>query len=93
MLNKFGVIYFYSIKLILFVFRIRRDDKICMKTSAVHSVVATQNWIIKSSHYAINIAHQSDTALIAVQVGIHKKNTIHLFIHFNEKYFDPFFVE
>lgn len=80
-------------KLFPFVFRICRDDKICMKTSAVHSVVATQNWIVKSSHYAINIAHQSDTALIAVQVRIHKKKSIHLFIHSNDKNVDPFFVE
>lgn len=40
-----------------------------MKTSAVHSVVATQNWIVKASHYTVNVAHQSDTALIAVQVN------------------------
>lgn len=39
-----------------------------MKTSAVHQVVATQNWIIKSSHFTLNVAHQSDTALIAVKV-------------------------
>lgn len=46
------------------------DDKICMKTSAVHSVVATANWIMKVSHYTVNIAHQSDTALIAIRVGL-----------------------
>lgn len=40
-----------------------------MRTSAVHSVVATQNWIIKVSNYNVNIAHQSDTALIAIQVS------------------------
>lgn len=39
-----------------------------MKTSAVHSVIATQNWIIKVSHFTVNVAHQSDTALIAVKV-------------------------
>lgn len=49
-----------------------------MKTSAVHSVVATQNWIMKVSHYTVNIAHQSDTALIAIQVI--KENLIKLFI-------------
>lgn len=42
-----------------------------MKTSAVHSVVATENWIIKVSNYNVNLAHQSDTALIAIQVSIH----------------------
>lgn len=44
------------------------DDKIMMKTSAVHSLIATQNWIIKVSNYSLNIVHQSDTALIAIQV-------------------------
>lgn len=39
-----------------------------MRTSAVHQVVATQNWIIKVSHFTVNVAHQSDTALIAVKV-------------------------
>lgn len=41
-----------------------------MKTSAIHCVVATQNWVIKVSHYTVNFAHQSDTALIAIQVGV-----------------------
>lgn len=45
-----------------------RNDKIMMKTSAVHSLIATQNWIIKVSSYSLNIVHQSDTALIAIQV-------------------------
>lgn len=39
-----------------------------MKTSAIHAVVATQNWIMKASNYSLNIAYQSDTALIAIQV-------------------------
>lgn len=39
-----------------------------MKTSAIHAIVATQNWVIKRSNYAVSFAHQSDTALIAVQV-------------------------
>lgn len=42
-----------------------------MTTSAVHSIVATQNWIIKTSNYKVNVAHQSDTALIAIQVLLH----------------------
>ncbi|XP_055315677.1 E3 ubiquitin-protein ligase TM129 [Sitodiplosis mosellana] len=49
----------------------RRDDKICMKTSAVHSVVATANWIMKVGHYSVNCAHQSDTALIAIRSDSH----------------------
>lgn len=46
-----------------------RDDKITMQTSAIHCVVATQNWVIKISNYKVNFAHQSDTALIAVKVS------------------------
>lgn len=41
-----------------------------MRTSAIHSVVATQNWVMKVSNYWVNIAYQSDTALIAIQVRI-----------------------
>lgn len=48
------------------------DNKMMMKTSAVHSLIATQNWIIKVSSYSLNIVHQSDTALIAIQVHIQK---------------------
>lgn len=40
-----------------------------MQTSPIHSVSATQNWIIKAAHYNVYYAHQSDTALIAVQVN------------------------
>lgn len=39
-----------------------------MQTSPIHFVAATQNWIIKAVHYNVYFAHQSDTALIAVQV-------------------------
>lgn len=39
-----------------------------MQTSPIHFVAATQNWIVKAAHYNVYFAHQSDTALIAVQV-------------------------
>lgn len=56
-----------------------------MKTSAVHSVVATQNWIIRTSNYKVNIAHQSDTALIAVRVKLNSFNIFELnYNHGNE---------
>lgn len=49
---------------------LRRNDKITMQTSPIHFVAATQNWIVKAVHYNVYFAHQSDTALIAVQVMI-----------------------
>lgn len=37
----------------------------------MHSVIATENWIIKVGSYHVQLAHQSDTALIAVHVSCH----------------------
>ncbi|XP_031616651.1 E3 ubiquitin-protein ligase TM129 [Contarinia nasturtii] len=54
----------------------RRDNKLCMKTSAIHSVVATANWIMKVSYYSVSVAHQSDTALIAIRSDSHDLSEI-----------------
>lgn len=45
-----------------------RNDKITLQPSPIHFVAATQNWIVKTVHYNVYFAYQSDTALIAVQV-------------------------
>lgn len=45
-----------------------RQDKLMCRVNAITTVIATENWIIKTSPYFIHIAHQSDTALIAVKV-------------------------
>ena len=39
-------------------------------------MIATQNWVIKTSHYIVNFAHQSDTALIAIQSDSHDINEV-----------------
>lgn len=48
-----------------------RDTKNISQTSSIATVIATENWILKSTPYRLQIAHQSDTALIAVKVCIH----------------------
>lgn len=45
-----------------------RDTKNISQTSSIATVIATENWILKSTPYFLQIAHQSDTALIAVKV-------------------------
>lgn len=58
------------------------------KINAISSVIATENWIIKTTPYTVHFAHQSDTALIAVKVNKHffyityldqNKNSNHIF--------------
>lgn len=58
---------FFSLSLSL---TLCRTDKIITKPSAIHAVVALENWVLKTSHYNVNIAHQSDTALVAVKVSV-----------------------
>lgn len=50
----------------------RRVDKIIIQSSSVVRVVATDNWVIKISPYTLNIAHQSDTALILSSADVHQ---------------------
>lgn len=40
------------------------------QVNTISTVIATENWIIKTSPYTTNIAHQSDTALIAVKASL-----------------------
>lgn len=41
----------------------RRQDVFKMKINSISSVVATENWIIKTTPYNVYFAHQSDTTL------------------------------
>ncbi|KAG4080150.1 hypothetical protein HA402_008221 [Bradysia odoriphaga] len=49
----------------------RRDTKNISRTSSIATVIATENWILKCTPYRLHIAHQSDTALIAVKSDTH----------------------
>ncbi len=49
----------------------RRQEKLVKRLSAVTKIVVTENWIMKTSLYFVNFAHQSDTALIAVNSDSH----------------------
>lgn len=46
---------------LLFLFSV---DKIIIKCNALSRVIATDNWIIRVLPYTINVAHQSDAALV-----------------------------
>lgn len=52
----------------MFLSLIDRDTKIVSQTSSIATVIATENWILKATPYFLRIAHQSDTAVIAVKV-------------------------
>jgi E3 ubiquitin-protein ligase TM129 len=49
----------------------RRQEKVIKKNSAISKIVITENWIMKTSLYFVNFAHQSDTALIAINSDTH----------------------
>jgi hypothetical protein len=48
-----------------------RIDKICIQTSSVIKIVATDHWIIKICPYTMNVAHQSDVALCLLSSDTH----------------------
>lgn len=50
-----------------------RDSKNVSQISSIATVIATENWILKTTPYFLQIAYQSDTALIAVKVHIFLK--------------------
>lgn len=50
----------------------RRVDKIIIQSSSVVSVVATDNWVLRISPYTVDVAHQSDTALILSSADVHQ---------------------
>ncbi|KAG7190384.1 hypothetical protein KM043_006492 [Ampulex compressa] len=49
----------------------RRVNKIIIDTNSITRIIATDNWIIKVMLYKIQIAHQSDTALIVNSSDTH----------------------
>jgi E3 ubiquitin-protein ligase TM129 len=49
----------------------RRQEKVVKKNSAISKLIITENWIIQTSLYFVNFAHQSDTALIAINSDTH----------------------
>lgn len=49
----------------------RRDDKVVIKMNPLSRVVATENWVIKTGPYWINVAHQDDSALVAYKSDTH----------------------
>lgn len=46
----------------------RRMEKMVSRVNTITTVLATENWVIKTMPYRVHIAHQSDTALIVVKV-------------------------
>lgn len=50
----------------------RRSDKLVKQFSTVMKIVATESWVMKTSLYFVNFAHQSDSALIATQSDSHR---------------------
>lgn len=49
----------------------RRNDKLVKKFSSITKIIATENWIMKTSLYFVYFAHQSDSALIADKSDSH----------------------
>lgn len=49
----------------------RRTDKLVKKFSSITKIIATENWIMKTSVYFVHFAHQSDSALIADRSDSH----------------------
>lgn len=52
----------------------RSIAKTISKISTISTVIATENWVIKTSLYSVRIAHQSDTALVLVKVNTQNLN-------------------
>lgn len=49
-----------------------RLEKICIQTTAITRIVATENWLIKITPLTLFIAHQSDTTLVVKQADTHE---------------------
>ena len=49
----------------------RRNDKLIKKHSSITKIIATENWIMKTSLYFVHFAFQSDSALIAIKSDSH----------------------
>lgn len=51
----------------------RNIDKICINTSSITKIIATENWILKVTPLNVHMAHQSDTRLT-----VKEANTYHI---------------
>jgi E3 ubiquitin-protein ligase TM129 len=49
----------------------RKNDKLVKRHSSITKIIATENWIMKTSLYFVHFAHQSDSALIAIKSDSH----------------------
>ncbi|XP_055624366.1 E3 ubiquitin-protein ligase TM129 [Toxorhynchites rutilus septentrionalis] len=49
----------------------RRDHNVVIKMNPVSRIVVTESWVIKTTSYWLNVAHQDDTALIAYKSDTH----------------------
>lgn len=50
----------------------RRNDKLVKRFNSINKIIATENWIMKTSLYFVHFAHQSDSALIADRSDEHQ---------------------
>lgn len=50
----------------------RRNDKLVKRFSSITKIIVTENWVMKTSLYFVNFAHQSDSALIATKSDSHR---------------------
>lgn len=53
-----------------------RLEKICIQTTAITKIVATENWLIKITPLTLFIAYQSDTSLIVKQADTHELSPV-----------------
>lgn len=49
----------------------RRNDKLVKRHSSINKIIATENWIIKTSLYFVHFAHQSDSTLSVIKSDSH----------------------
>lgn len=50
----------------------RRNEKVVKRFNSISKIVATENWVVKTSLYFVYFAHQSDSALIVDKSDSHR---------------------
>ncbi|KAJ8967946.1 hypothetical protein NQ314_002562 [Rhamnusium bicolor] len=78
----------------------RRVDKICIQTSPIIKVVATENWILKVTPLTIFAIHQSDASLVVkeaktYQISYHNTSEsqyLNIEVKSNRQRVDPFII-
>lgn len=50
----------------------RRDSKMVIRMNPISRIIATESWIIKTSSYWINVAHQNETTMVAYKSDTHE---------------------